>query len=177
MKLSNGLSLSRLVFLGSHLYFSQFLSPFVNGILVILNYLLDSIDGPISRKFGGTSYGEFMDISVDRIITLGYYAFHVFNHRLNFFFFLAILFRNIFVDYISYFELIKKHKKERHKLNKGFAYWIYTSKISKIINGTLQMGISAWGFFGIVPWELQILFLITSYTRAMPSAKKLAKNI
>ena len=160
-----------------HIVISSRLSPLVNILLVILNYLFDCLDGVISRKFGGTSYGEFMDISVDRIITLGYFSFHTFNHTISIFFFLLILLRNIFVDYLSYFELIESGKKERHKLNKDWSYWVYSSRISKLINGGLQMMISAWGFLTNVPIVIQLIFIINSYLRALPSVKKLITKL
>ena len=172
MKSGNAISLARIPMLFIHVLVAGFLSPFANAAVVVVNYLLDMIDGFVSRRRGGTEYGEFMDISVDRIITLGYFAYHLFMQRLNILFFLLVLARNIKVDYVSYFYMIKRGKKERHKMTTGLHYWIYTSRLSRAVNGVLQATIASWGFFGAVPLWLQVLFLINSYVRALPSINK-----
>ena len=172
MKSPNIISLSRIVILFGHVAFAKHLPPGINIAIVFFNYLLDVVDGIVSRRYGGTEYGEFMDISVDRIITLGYFSYHLFMQHLHVIFFLLILTRNIKVDYISYFYMIESKKKERHKMTKGLSYWIYTSRASRIINGFLQMTIISWGFVSVVPLWLQILFLLNSYIRALPSINK-----
>ena len=172
MKSGNAISLVRIPLLLIHVLVAGFLSPEVNVAIVIANYVLDMVDGFVSRRRGGTEYGEFMDISVDRIITLGYFAYHLFMQRVHILFFLLILVRNIKVDYISYFYMIEGKKKERHKMTSGIHYWIYTSRASRIVNGFIQILISSWGFVSAVPVWLQVLFIINSYVRALPSINK-----
>jgi phosphatidylglycerophosphate synthase len=169
---SNALSLSRILFLFAHILVSGALSPAANAAIVLANYLLDGLDGMLSRRFGSSDYGEFMDISVDRIVTLGYFAYHLSRGRVSVFFFMLVLARDVMVDYVSYFQLIGAGQKERHKTTKGLHYWVYTSRASKLVNWVLQMAIAAWGFAGPVPAALQALFLLNSYVRGAPSLKK-----
>jgi|GEM_PF-4297634 len=177
MKASNLVSLSRLAFLFFHLLVASRLSPWVNVALVIVNYVADVFDGIVARRRGGTSYGEFMDISVDRVITLGYFAYHLYFQRLNLAFFVLVFARNFMVDYVAHFNLILKGGKQKHTLTQGVAKWLYSSKPSKLINGGLQATLTAWGFLGQVPLVLQLVFLVTSYLRALPDIRKLAHYI
>lgn len=177
MKFSNAISLSRILLLVGHTLIHSFLPIWANVGIVVFNYLLDFVDGKVSRRYGGTPYGEFMDISVDRIVTLGYFAFHTLKGKIHLTFFLLVLIRNIVLDYVSYFSMIKSKKRERHKMTSGLHYWVYSSPLSKLINGGLQLVISAWGFVSPVPVVLEILFLINSYVRGFPTFKKMRKLV
>jgi len=177
VKFSNAISLSRILLLVGHTLTHSFFPTWLNVAIVIFNYLLDAADGRISRKYGGTPYGEFMDISVDRVVTLGYFAFHTLKGRLHLTFFLLILIRNVILDYVSYFNMIKATNQERHKMTSGLHYWVYSSQISKIINGGLQLIISAWGFVSPVPLALELLFLLNSYVRGFPTFKKMREIV
>lgn len=173
VKAPNAVSLFRIFFTLGHVVFYTAMSPWLNVVLVVFNYLLDGADGIVSRRIGGTDYGEFMDISVDRVVTLSYFVLHVAQGNFMLVIFLLVLTRNMMVDYVTYFSLIDGKKKERHKMTSGLHYWVYSSKASKIINGGLQMAISCWGFIGPIPLWLQIVFLLNSYIRGGPSFKKL----
>ena len=175
MKVCNMISLSRLVFLVAHIAIASGLSAGLNVAIVIFNYFLDGLDGFVSRRFGSTQYGEFMDISIDRTVTLGYFAYHALHYRVSFYFFLLILIRDILVDYSSYFQMIDKKTKERHKISGDPHYWVYSSRISKLVNGLLQMAIAGWGFVSKVPLSPQLLFLLVSYIRAVPALNKTAR--
>ncbi|MBR9681682.1 MAG: CDP-alcohol phosphatidyltransferase family protein [Candidatus Altiarchaeota archaeon] len=177
MKISNGISLTRIILLLLHVLVAGMLPTYVNLIIVVIIYMMDYLDGVAARRMGTSEYGEFMDISVDRVVNMGYFAFHAVNQRVTLMFFLLVLIRNTLMDYLAHFGMIKKGVKEKHKTTTGIFYWIYSSKVSKMVNGGVQMLIAAWGFVGVVPLWLQIFFLTLSFTRAIPDVVKGRKMI
>ncbi len=177
MKLANLISISRIFFMLLNLAISSFISPFFNSLFVFFVYSLDLFDGIVARRRGSVPFGEFVDIMIDRVITLSYFAFHLHRGMLPFWFFFFVLVRDLIVDYVFYFRLISGGGLERHRSTRGMFYTVYTSRASRALNGFLQVLIAAWGFFCPVPLWVLILFLANSYIRAFPNFIELWRKV
>ncbi|MBR9681393.1 MAG: hypothetical protein GOV00_01185 [Candidatus Altiarchaeota archaeon] len=175
MKFANTASTFRLLILAVHLSLASQLSLTANLTIAFVNYLIDLLDGPIARKFGSTSYGGFLDLSIDRIVDISYLAYFLTLDRISLGFFVLLTARHIFYDFAMHFEMVLKTKQQQKDIMSKVHKLIYTSGASRILNAFAKASIVFFGFVSGVPVWLQVFFLGWTYVRAMPAIIRVFK--
>lgn len=169
MKLANAVSFSRLFVLAGHLALASRLSPQVNMVLALFNLFLDKVDGRVACRFGSTPYGGFMDLSMDRVVDLGYYSYLALAGRLAPWFLLGFLARHIIYDYAMHFQLIEAKATNQDQIIRGVHRWVYSSQLSRVVNSVFKLSVIGGGFLFPIPVWLQGAFLAWTLVRALPA--------